>query len=128
MRTVLVEGSVGVRVAGGEEEARLRPREMAEWIADGEGVKVSEVDPYLYTAWRQGEFVFEEETVEEIMEELGRWYDFHVFYADEGAKHARFSGIVSRYEEVGDVLKVIGGVAVVRFEVKGKTVVAATAD
>ena len=128
VETVLVEGSVGVRVGGTGEEARLSPNEMAEWNAGDGSVTVSEVDPYLYTAWRQGEFVFEEETVEEMMEELGRWYDMEVFYASERAKEMRFSGIVKRYEDLRDVLKLIESVAIVRFEVKGNTVVVAAAD
>ena len=128
VRTVLVEGSVGVRVGGTGEEARLSPNEMAEWNAGDGSVTVSEVDPYLYIAWRQGEFVFEEETVEEMMEELGRWYDMEVFYASERAKEMRFSGIVKRYEDLRDVLKLIESVAIVRFEVKGNTVVVAAAD
>lgn len=121
VRTVLVKGSVGVRVTVSGDETMLRPDQMAEYSAETESVCVSNVDPYVYTAWRKGEFVFERETIEEIMGRLSRWYDVEVFYSNETVKQKRFTGVINRYENIRDVLRLIEGPSTLHFELKGRT-------
>ena len=120
-RTVLVEGKVGVRLEEGGEEVQLRPGQMAE--REGEGIAVREVETYVYTAWKDGKFVFEEENIERIMDRLSRWYDIKVFYANEEVKKELFNGVITRFTEVGDILRVIEQTATVEFELKGNTVI-----
>lgn len=122
VKVVLVDGSVGIRVPALNREVALHPNQLAEYAAGMEEVRISEVCPYDYVAWRNGEFVFNEETVEEIMERLSRWYDIEVFYLNEAVRRRTFSGIINRFDCVEEVLRLIGEVAVVRFEVKGNTV------
>lgn len=123
VQTVLVEGSVGMRVMASGKEVRLRPNQKAEYREGQESLRLTDVDPYPYTAWRNGEFVFDQESLESILERLGRWYDIQVFYTGESLKQHKFSGIINRYEEIKDVLRLIEQVAIVRFEIKGNTVV-----
>ena len=68
--TTLVEGKVGIRVKSTGAESILRPNQMAEFNREKEEVEVTDVDPYYYTAWRAGEFVFQNETIEEIMDRI----------------------------------------------------------
>ena len=75
-----------------------------------------------YIAWKDGEFVFERETIEEIMGRLSRWFDVKVFYENESLKRKRFTGVISRYEDIEQVLRLIEGPATLRFEVKGNVV------
>ena len=122
VQTVLVSGKVGIRVNATGKEVMLAPRQMAEYSEKTGMVRVEDTDPYRYIAWKDGEFVFERETIEEIMERLGRWYDVKVFYENESLKQKRFSGVISRYEDIEQVLRLIEGPATLRFEVKGNVV------
>ena len=122
VQTVLVSGKVGIRVNATGKEVMLAPRQMAEHSEKTGMVRVEEADPYRYIAWKDGEFVFERETIEEIMERLGRWYDVKVFYENESLKQKRFTGVISRYEDIEQVLRLIEGPATLRFEVKGNVV------
>ena len=121
VRTVLVEGKVGVKTTEGSEEVQLHPGQMAE--REGNGIVVQEVDTYTYTAWKDGKFVFEEENIERIMERLARWYNLNVFYANESVKNQLFNGVLTRFTEVEDILRVIEQTATVEFEIKGNTVI-----
>ena len=121
VRTVLVEGKVGVKTTEGSEEVQLHPGQMAE--REGNGIVVQEVDTYTYTAWKDGKFVFEEENIERIMERLARWYNLNVFYANESGKNQLFNGVLTRFTEVEDILRVIEQTATVEFEIKGNTVI-----
>ena len=122
VQTVLVSGKVGIRVNATGKEVMLAPKQMAEYSEKTGMVRVEEADPYRYIAWKDGEFVFERETIEEIMERLGRWYDVKVFYENESLKQKRFTGVISRYENIEQVLRLIEGPATLRFEVKGNVV------
>lgn len=122
VQTVLVSGKVVIRVNATGKEVMLAPKQMAEYSEKTGMVRVEEADPYRYIAWKDGEFVFERETIEEIMERLGRWYDVKVFYENESLKQKRFTGVISRYENIEQVFRLIEGPATLRFEVKGNVV------
>ena len=122
IQTTLVNGKVGIRVNSTGKEVILKPNQMAEFEEQSGTVQVKDVDPYAYIAWRNGEFVFERETIEEIMERLSRWYDVKVFYTNESVKQKRFTGVIDRYDDIEQVLRLIEGPATLRFEVKGNTV------
>lgn len=122
VQTVLVKGKVGIRVDGTGKEVMLAPKQIAVYEEKTGMVQVEEVDPYRYIAWKDGEFVFERETIEEIMGRLSRWFDVKVFYENESLKRKRFTGVISRYEDIEQVLRLIEGPATLRFEVKGNVV------
>ena len=117
-----LQAGSGIRVNATGKEVMLAPKQMAEYSEKTGMVRVEEADPYRYIAWKDGEFVFERETIEEIMERLGRWYDVKVFYENESLKQKRFTGVISRYENIEQVLRLIEGPATLRFEVKGNVV------
>ena len=122
VRTVLVEGKVGVTVRGSEREYVLKPSEMAFYDRGSGKVDVREVDTDLYTLWRKGMFVFERESLESIMETLSAWYDVEVFFQSESAKRLHFSGHMKRYEQIDEILHAITDATGVVFTINGKTV------
>ena len=122
VQTVLVKGKVGIRVDGTGKEVMLAPKQIAVYEEKTGMVQVEEVDPYRYIAWKDGEFVFERETIEEIMGRLSRWFDVKVFYENESLKRKRFTGVISRYEDIEQVLRLFEGPATLSFEVKGNVV------
>ena len=126
VQTVLVDGKVGIRVLETGKEVMLNPDDMAEFFEDSGCVKVKKVDSYVYTAWKDGKFVFENESIEEIMRRLSYWYDIEVVYKEDQVRHHTFTGVITRYAEVKDVLHLIGATAIVRFRLKGNVVTVGT--
>ena len=49
-----------------------------------------------YIAWKDGYFYYENESMESIMDDLKRWYDFDVVYVGNRVKDYRFELWVSR--------------------------------
>ena len=78
--TVLVEGEIGISGKGGTGERRMRPGQLAACDHHSGEITFREVDVRKYTAWKNGEFCFNDDTLEEILEELGRWYDVRIVY------------------------------------------------
>ena len=122
VKTTLVNGKVGIRVSATGEEVRLSPNQMALFMRATQSIQVENVDPYGAVAWKDGKFVFEDEPIEEIMERLSRWYDVKVFYANERIKKHTFTGIITRFADISDVLHLMEETAAVEFRIQGDTV------
>lgn len=123
VQTVLVEGRVGVRsLEHASRERMMSPNEMAEVNTETGECVVTEVDASAYVAWKEGYFSFEGESLEQIMEKLGRWYDVEVVFAADEARSQRFSGRVDRSEDFRDVLNLLQRTLLVKFEVDGNKI------
>ena len=121
VQAVLVSGRVGVRYGG--EETLLAPSQKAEvTLADG-SINVQEVDVLPYVAWKDGIFMFHDESLEAIMEKLGRWYNIDAFFANEEVKGIRLSGMLERHKDVRELFRHFEKISVARFSVQGNTVV-----
>lgn len=121
VQTVLVNGSVSVR-NGQMPEQKLLPNQMAEYNRITGKIAITEVDVDNYIGWKSGIYVFEDRTVEQIMDELSLWYDVDVFFMNNSARNSRFSGSLPRYREIDEMLSVIEKTSRVNFEVKGRTI------
>ena len=71
VEAVLVKGKIGMN--HGTQEIRLKPGEKGTYLAAGQAMHIEEVDVASYIAWKEGNFVFDNERLEEIMEKLARW-------------------------------------------------------
>lgn len=122
VRTTLVNGKVGVTIVSTGQEMMLKPNQMLEYDSGTESVELKDVDVYTYTAWKSGEFVFVNDRLEEIMEQLSIWYDADIFYANEEVKDLRFTGDATRFTEIRDILSILEKTGSVVFGVKGRTI------
>lgn len=116
--TTLIEGSVLVGYDG--EECRLKPGQQA--TIDANGMNVREVETILYTAWKDGFFVYREMTLDHILQELSRWYDFHYFYQNEELQTLRLTAKIRKFDNVEDIFEILKTTGQVDFAVHGKTV------
>lgn len=120
IETVLVNGSVNILYQG--KETPLQPSQMASFIPSLGEIKVSEVNILPYVAWKEGNFMFHNETLENIMEKLSRWYDLNVFYVNENVKQIRLSGMMEKYKDVNELFHYFEKISAARFTTNGKTV------
>jgi len=120
VKTTLVNGSVKIGTIAGSNEKRkevhLQPGQQAVLDKPSNGFEVKNVDTEIYTAWKQGKFVFTNETLDEIMRKLQRWYAFDIRYDEEDLKHYHFSGTLNRYENISNILKMIAMTTQIKFE------------
>ena len=86
-------------------------------------MEVREVDPVLFMAWRNGQFIFRQDRLEDIMRTLARWYDVEVVYLDESIKDMAFAGKLDRSEDITPILNVLRATDKLTVEVNGKRIV-----
>ncbi len=118
--TTLVEGKVAYHASEQCETVILLPGYQL--VDDGDKeLESRKVDVEMYVGWKDGRYVFEDATLEEIMQVLSGWYGVTVFYKNEELKNLHFTGDLERYENINDFLHFmeLGGKVV--FNIQGKT-------
>lgn len=83
---------------------------------------VQQVNLKEFVGWRDGLYVFNRLTLEELMRTVERNYDVTVFFANEECKALRFSGDLRKYENVEHFLRYIETGGDVHFVVKDRTI------
>lgn len=119
VEATLVSGKVNVE--NGQDRVSLIPGQQAR--CGMKNIEVCEVDTREYISWKNGMFIFNEMTLENIMVQMQRWYGLDVFFQNESAKSHAFKGMIDKHLSPQEVFRIIEKTANVRFEMKGNTVV-----
>ncbi len=121
--TTLAEGKVEVSsISNPEVTLMLRPSEQSILNSNNNQIQKRTVDVNQYVAWKDGRFVFRDQTLEEIMRTLSKWYDVQVVFSNEADKQLMFTGNLERYADFGDILAKIAKTNEVNFEIKNNTI------
>lgn len=114
--TTLVEGKVEI-LYGGSSYVLFPDHQAVE--KDGQ-IVINSVDTYDFTAWKDGIFIFSNQSLGEILSRISRLYDINVEYKDKELISAHFSGKLKRYANLEEILSFIERTNTVHFELKGK--------
>ena len=121
MKATLVEGSVRILPNYGTEVPKIiKPDEQAIFNTATNKVEIKKVDAQAYGRWREGVFAFDEDSLEEIMIKLSRWYKIRVFYQDADVRNYQFSGKLPKFESCNEILEMIEKTTNVQFEIKNR--------
>ncbi|AEV99966.1 hypothetical protein A4D02_25240 [Niastella koreensis] len=107
-QTTVVEGLV--KVDRDNKINLLKPGKKL--IAKDTTTTIEDADIKQEIAWKNGDFVFRNTSLTNVMNELARWYDVDVMY-DKGVPSLHFSGEVQRTSDIKAVLQMLeytGGV------------------
>lgn len=115
--TTLLQGSVAINTNGNT--TLLKPGEQASFSPTA--LKVREVNAENVIAWKKGKFSFEDENISDIMARIARWYDVEIIY-DGQLAHKNFSGSISRFSKISQVLDLLESTNTVHFKIEGRRV------
>ena len=116
LATTLVEGGVQIERKGKVD--RLRPGQQA--VLENNEVRIRVVNVEEQVAWRHGAFGFTQCRLENIMEELARWYDVDVFYMNQQVKDYHFSAWFKRSSSINEVINILEKTKKVSLDLKGR--------
>lgn len=121
VKTMLLEGSVRIDPANEVlNSVLLKPNQQA--TLTGNRIAIKDVDSDEAIDWKNGEFIFRKQPLEQVMQRIARWYDVEVIYEDEQLGKTPIGGYLSKSEQFNEVLKVLALTAKVQFKVEGRTV------
>ncbi|OQP38716.1 hypothetical protein A4H97_18530 [Niastella yeongjuensis] len=116
-QTTVVEGLV--KVNRNNKTNMLSPGKKL--IAKDATVTVEDADIKQEIAWKNGDFVFKNTSLNMVMNELGRWYDLDVAY-DKGVPALHFSGEVQRTSDIKTVLQMLEYTGGVTFSISKRVI------
>ncbi|MNS13038.1 fec operon regulator FecR [compost metagenome] len=116
-KTTLLEGAVKVSANGNAH--LLKPGQQS--ILTNNTVDIVTANIKEIMAWKNGYFRFNDDRIDEIMPLLSRWYDVEVNYEGK-ISDERFSGTISRYKNINEVLAMLSYSNAVKFKIEGRRI------
>lgn len=123
IETVLVNGSIGFKANAKSAEQLLQPHQLAMVNSLTGQSEIRDVNILPHVAWKNRNIVFANERLDNIMEEIARWYDVHVFFQNEELKALRFDCNMPRYSDIRELFFFMEQTSNARFSVKDRTVI-----
>lgn len=118
MQTTLVSGKVEYR---GNCKVVLNPGEQIVVYPSGE-VEKRKVNVEDFVSWKDGVYIFEQRSLEEIMADFSRWYDVEIVFLSEKVRKLCFTGDVERYDHISSFLKLLEKTEDVHYRIVGKRI------
>lgn len=122
VQTALVKGKVSLET--GEQSVTLMPGELGSYAELQGGLSKIEADLKRYTAWKDGEIYFDNNTLAEIAFRLEREYNLHFNFGDAALKNLHFTVDMPKTND--DIQKVLNNIKLstnqVDFIIKGNVV------
>jgi transmembrane sensor len=118
-QTTLVSGSAKVTLH--KKEYLLQPGKKASTKNNTDSLRMDNANLEQVLAWRNGQFVFRNTPLFEIMQQLTRWYDMDVVYSTK-IPSLYITGEINRQATLLNVLKMLEYAGDVHFTVHGRTI------
>ncbi|MDN5288820.1 MAG: hypothetical protein JWR38_5094 [Mucilaginibacter sp.] len=123
IKTTLLEGSV--QLSNQASSALLAPGEQGITDQDYDHITLKKVNVSQVIAWKSGYFIFKEENIHDIMEQISRWYDVDVEYQG-NMSNKTFGGIYSKNKDINELLKGLELTGLVHFKIEGRRIIVMT--
>ncbi|MBL1409427.1 FecR family protein [Sphingobacterium faecale] len=125
IKTTLLEGSIQLYYANLSNSRLLKAGEQAV-IANGR-CAVNKADIEQVMDWKNGDFIFRQESIAHIMKRVSRWYGIDVAYEIGIDKSQTISGQVSRSKNLSEVIHCLESASDLQFTIKeGKVIITTT--
>lgn len=118
----LVKGSVEVSAVDGNACRRICPGENA-MLAQDASFSVRAVDTKTFCAWKDGNFYFDNATLWDIAQELGRWYNVSVVFNNPKLVYTRVFLSASRYASIDEMLDIVNALNKAKFTFKSGQII-----
>ena len=107
IETSLVEGKADIISSKGNSIIALKPGESAIYYDDTERIEIRFITENVLSAWREGKFVIRDQRLEDILKELGRWYDVEFRFENQKFREYRYTGTIKKTTTAQHVLKML---------------------
>ncbi|UKJ06807.1 FecR family protein [Solitalea lacus] len=127
VKTTLLEGSVRVSSLRSnnklQKETILKPGQQSQINQINGDIKVEPADLEEAVAWKNGDFVFRQQPLTQILTTLSRWYSVEIKYETDQLSKQTFSGVISRSRNLSAVLEMLESTGQINFEIQDNKIV-----
>lgn len=121
IQVALIEGKIDI-IKDKETVASLIPGELFTYHKGTETFEVETPDMSDITDWTTDTFIFHDESIENIMKKLSRWYNVKINIHQE-IKDIRYTGILSRKQPLEETLEALRMTNELDFDIKQTNIV-----
>ena len=118
----LVKGSISIIPQGSTQEQLIEPGQLVHIEQKGNNISIYNVDLTPYIAWNEGRLIFENRTLENIVEILEHWYNVNISFGTSELKQLRFTGNMDRYATISPILKAIARTTNLQIKIEGREI------
>lgn len=119
IKTTLVEGGVSVKNFSPLATGLLKPGQQA--VFRQTNFQIKNVDVEEFIAWKNGLFVFNDESIQEAMQKIARWYNVDIQYIGD-FDGIYFGGSFSKYNNLQATLKILESTDKFQFKIEGRRI------
>lgn len=119
--TTLVNGSIRVSNLQGENKI-IKPGEQAKLFHNQDEIIVNNVDVQKVVAWTSGRMIFRNETLENLIPRMNRWFDVEFVILDKNLKDYQFTGTLKKENDLIHFLQILKYTRGVSYKIENKQV------
>lgn len=127
-KTTLLEGRVRVTALSAVNQSKTRELKNEIMLRPGEEslltqsqIMVKNADLETVMAWKNGSFIFKDESLYSIMRKIERWYGLEVVYKGDFTGRT-FEGSISRFKNVSELLRKFEFTRNIHFKIEGRRI------
>ncbi|RFS26632.1 FecR family protein [Chitinophaga silvatica] len=120
LKTTLTEGAVNVNA--NNNTVKLHPGEQAQFDISAGRLTVDIVNVTPYIAWIDGWMYMDESSLQQVMEQVSRWYDLDIVFTDATLKDEKLGGKLQKQPKVTELLAILEKSSPVSFVLKNNTI------
>lgn len=123
IQTVLKSGSIQINYKNNHlfsatSTMKITPNTLAIYNKNDKKVNVENVNTEKYFSWREGVFIFKNDSLAVIMKKLSRYYDLDIIINDKVLAKQTFSGYLDVKEDIRAVMQTIKAAETSKFNYK----------
>lgn len=107
VETSLVEGKADILSSSGNSLVELKPGESAVYSSLDKKIEIRPFQSAILSAWRDGKFVIRDQRLEDIFNEISRWYDVKFKFENQALRDYRYTGNIKKSTTALLVLKML---------------------
>lgn len=115
-----IDAGSGNRLLKHSQAVLLRPNQQA--ILSAAAITVKKVNAVEAIAWKNGEFIFRNMPLENVMHLVACWYNIEVIYQSKPSGTTLLGGTIAKTANITEVLHMLEVIANVQFKVEGRKV------
>jgi transmembrane sensor len=120
IKTTLLEGAV--KVAANHKQSLLYPGQQADLNRENQQIRITTAVKNKSVAWKNGYFMFTGDTIEDIMKQVGRWYDLEVEYRG-NMSNKQFGGTYSMDKDIHELMKGLELTGMIHYKIEGRRII-----
>ena len=118
--TSLVDGKIEFLSKSDKNLLIMKPGEYMQFNKQSMKMTVSEQDPTIATAWKDGKFVFIDKTLSEICHELENWYNVKIVIENKTLAATKYTSVIKRTTTIKLVLQMLSLTDKINYTIKDK--------